>query len=1102
MKRKISILLALLMLLSTVSAFASAGKVTPRISIATQGKKVVIYSSDYPGSGEAVALSDQDYATTAQRFFVDGRLTSLGMHCPSFGNNIGNITFKLFQWNKDYKTTIAGKVLAEKTYENFDDNVYISLAVPGNVGGDLLLLLCNPVEKVAAWINPPTGGGGANATLYIDGEVREGMAMNLEFYVAEKNAEGSTGEAVDAYAPYNLSNAPLSTAMTHGEYADETWTGLYVPETPGYVAYKVDFGNEAPKGATLRIRNGVNDAAKVQVIADDLDTGDIICEFYAEVEPELDFWQTITSKIHSDITGEHTIYVVQEYGNMFMFDLEFSKEALEPSWDEKRLAEFEATKDFTLNDMYSDTWAGTDSLGRKLPDFNTAGEFNPDKQVGLFYWTWHGGRSQRLDVTNIQRAINRYPGEEVEIKNNYYDKVWASASYIWNESIYGFYSGFDTWVMRKQLELFNAAGVDGLFFDASNGTDVWTGSYMRLAKTMHEMHLDGIKTPGMSFILPFFDMSYNVTDLERIYESMYSVGLYSDTWYYWDGKPVVMGYPNNLIKDAENDERLAQHQEILDFFTFRPGQPDYRKGLYQENQWPWLEVYPQHPYGESEKYGCECVSVGIAQNGNDEGLTAMNGEGVYGRSFTYKDRFKKYSSTSKYYGYNFEEQWERAFELNPEFVFVTGWNEWSVGHYDEWEGVKGAFPDQYNDEYSRDIEPTKGALKDNYYMQFAGKIRQFKGVRPTPTASAEKTIALGDFGAFADVKPEFHGYKGGTEPRDAYLRSAGTPVTNTTGRNDIVLSKVARDSENLYFYVETTNDLTPHTDNSWMRLLINTDRQYKTGWEGYDFVLNRVSPTENTATLEKWNGTHITDWKWETAGQVDYTYSGNKMMVKIPKALVGVGENVDIEFKWNDNMVNQGDIMDFYTNGDTAPIGRFNYRYVDEASVNNKATDEPVDPATGMPHLTQRFVVMAIGSNRAYVYGDSVRVDTESEVTAPVIVNNKTMLPVRFLAESIGANVEWIEDTQTVRIMTNDQRITLQLGSNIMKVEKQQKTLQSPAIEIENRIYVPLRDIVEAIGVECHWIEPGLILCGPQSALGELYVTNGIDRILYEFGMN
>ena len=884
--------------------------------------------------------------------------------------------------------------------------------------------------------------------------------------------------------------------MEFSKYGSEPYAKLDGVDA-GYLRLVVDFGTTSPKGATIRLRNDVEDAAKIQIIADDPNEGPILCEFYAEVSEELSYWMEIPAKITENITGKHNIYVAVMYPGLALFDLTFLKETPGPSWDEQRLADFEATKDFELKSTYSDTWVATDLLGRKLPDHTTVGDHNPDKQVGIFYWTWHSGRNQNINYSVNQRVINSYNGPEEEIKNDFHYVGW-SGSGIWNESVYGIYSGYDDWVMRKHMELLSAAGVDGLFFDATNGTNVWTGGYMELAATMHKMHLDGIQTPGMAFMLPFFNMSYNVTDLERIYESMYSIGLYSDTWYYWDGKPVVMGYPNNLLSEAGNDEIKAQHEEILDFFTFRPGQPDYRKGLYQENQWPWLEVYPQHPYGKSEKYGCETVSVGVAMNGNDNGLDAMNGKNIYGRSFTCKDRFTKLSSTSKYYGYNFSEQWERAYELDPEFVFVTGWNEWTAGHYEVWgQNTTGAYPDQYSDEYSRDLEPTKGEFKDTYYYLLVNHVRKFKGVRPTPTASEEKTIDLSaGFDQWEDVGPEFIGYKGGTEPREAYLRQGKTPVTNHTGRNDIVLSKVARDADNLYFYVQTAQELSPYTDKSWMRLLINTDRAYKTGWEGYDYILNRVSPTENTATLEKWVGSETFDWDWETVAQVEYTLSGNEMMIKIPKTLMGITEDsIDIEFKWNDNMQMQGDIMDFYNNGDTAPIGRFNYRYVDEASVKNQVKDEPVDPVSTLPHITSRFVVMALGSNDAYVYGNRTRIDAESEVTAPVIVNDKTMLPVRFLAESLGATVLWDDATQTVKIV-GKKRIQLKLGSNQMRVEKNYVTLQSPAVEIENRIYVPLRDIVEALDIACYWFEPGLILCGTPHAYAEIATEDGINRLL------
>ena len=55
----------------------------------------------------------------------------------------------------------------------------------------------------------------------------------------------------------------------------------------------------------------------------------------------------------------------------------------------------------------------------------------------------------------------------------------------------------------------------------------------------------------------------------------------------------------------------------------------------------------------------------------------------------------------------------------------------------------------------------------------------------------------------------------------------------------------------------------------------------------------------------------------------------NYLVVKIPKSYLGItGDKFTVNFKWNDNMQNDGDVMDFYSNGDTAPGGRFMYSYV------------------------------------------------------------------------------------------------------------------------------------------------------------------------------
>lgn len=101
----------------------------------------------------------------------------------------------------------------------------------------------------------------------------------------------------------------------------------------------------------------------------------------------------------------------------------------------------------------------------------------------------------------------------------------------------------------------------------------------------------------------------------------------------------------------------------------------------------------------------------------------MSAGPVMGRSYT-KDRSHLGEENSSLWGYNFAEQFEYAPEKDPKVIFVTGWNEWCADRYEPWpEGyssaVTNAFPDQFNDEYSRDLEPSRGALGDNYYYQLS-----------------------------------------------------------------------------------------------------------------------------------------------------------------------------------------------------------------------------------------------------------------------------------------------------------------------------------------------------------------------------------------------
>ena len=321
------------------------------------------------------------------------------------------------------------------------------------------------------------------------------------------------------------------------------------------------------------------------------------------------------------------------------------------------------------------------------------------------------------------------------------------------------------------------------------------------------------------------------------------------------------------------------------------------------------------------------TTVGVAHNWSAEkGLTAMNGENIFGRHYTTKGYDSR--EDAKLWGANFAEQWEYAIAKDPRIVFVTGWNEWNAGRYESWPptaaAVKNAFPDEFDETYSRDIEPTKGDLKDHYYYQLVDYVRRFKGARPVPLASEPKKIDMNADPAseWADVGPLFVAYPGNTGDRDA-AAYGGVRLTDSSGRNDITGAKVARDGENYFFLAECAADITPRTDENWMRLLIDTTGAYD-GWESFNFIVNRASPSESKAVLESFTGN---GFETEPVGEVDYTLSGRYLTLKIPASLLGLsGTEGELQFKWTDNVAD-GDIMNVYVQGDAAPAGRFKFVY-------------------------------------------------------------------------------------------------------------------------------------------------------------------------------
>ncbi len=87
----------------------------------------------------------------------------------------------------------------------------------------------------------------------------------------------------------------------------------------------------------------------------------------------------------------------------------------------------------------------------------------------------------------------------------------------------------------------------------------------------------------------------------------------------------------------------------------------------------------------------------------------------------------------------------------------------------------------------------------------------------------------------------------------------------------------------------------------------------------------------------------------------------------------------------------------------------------------------------------------------------------------PIIVDNRTLVPLRVIFESMGASVDWDQETETVTSRLGDTSISLKLGSSAMYKNGEEIHLDVPAQIVNQRTLVPVRAISEAFGADVEW---------------------------------
>jgi len=554
-------------------------------------------------------------------------------------------------------------------------------------------------------------------------------------------------------------------------------------------------------------------------------------------------------------------------------------------------------------------WPATDALGRTLPLSDKVGPPQPNRWVGIFYFLWHdnrGGKSPHWDGPyDIARILER----DAEALKKPDSPLWGPIGmyHYWGEPLYGYYLSTDPWVLRRHAQLLADAGIDTLIFDTTNAV-IYRDVFLALCEVFRQVRREGGRTPQIVFMV---NTKAGET-AQTIHRELYEKGLYHELWFHWQGKPLMICDPNDASP------------ALREFFTLRRAHWPFEM-INTPHAWHWEAAYPQ-PYGYTDDPNQpEQVNVSVAQNlrRSDAKVTNMSSGDARGRSF-HQDRMESAPGAVNW-GYNFEEQWRRAFDLRPPFVMITGWNEWIAGRWGKLDGPL-VFVDQFDQENSRDIEPAKVGHRDNYYLQMIANVRRFKGAPPLPPASPPTTIDIGrGFGQWNVMRPEFRDHLGETVPRD-HDGAAGLHYADRSGRNDLLDFKVARDDATVFFYIRTRDAIAPADTLDGLWLVIDADQDPKTGWEGFDCIVNRAPIRDGKLSLEKNAG----GWNWKSEGEVAFRAEHNELHLAVPRSALGLspGPNpLSLDFKWIDNAQKPGDLIDVYISGDAAPEGRFVFRY-------------------------------------------------------------------------------------------------------------------------------------------------------------------------------
>ena len=214
-----------------------------------------------------------------------------------------------------------------------------------------------------------------------------------------------------------------------------------------------------------------------------------------------------------------------------------------------------------------------------------------------------------------------------------------------------------------------------------------------------------------------------------------------------------------------------------------------------------------------------------------------------------------------------------------------------------------------------------------------------------------------------------------------------------------------------------------------------------------------------------------------TLGSMCFAYSSGIRFVELPSTLTQIGEGAFYHCTALDSV----SLPDALTTIPSKAFGLCENLSAITIHGNVSTIDEDAF------YSSERVKIYCPYSSPAYTYAQNHGLSWEELITVtvndhkvifdqPPVTDTKyyrTLVPLRAVLELMGAQVDWDSTMNTAGLTIDDYRLLVKPGATFMMVNGKARSLSCPAIEYNDRVLLPIRDIVESVGGQVDWDEEG-----------------------------